>query len=138
MKTRFSLLIAGAMIPAPFVDRAQKFRRWYRTKVLELFKSVDVLIAPATPCAAPAVGTEWLTINGQRVQARPSLGLLTQPISLIGLPVCSVPVWGCHPTMPIGVQLIAAPWREGLVLRVAHQLEMAGVVQAPVATLQPA
>jgi len=39
--------------------------------------------------------------------------------------------------MPIGVQLIAAPWREGLLLRVAHQLEMAGIVQAPVATLAP-
>ena len=43
---------------------------------------VDVLIAPATPCAAPAIGTEWLEINGQRLPARPSLGLLTQPISL--------------------------------------------------------
>src|ERR1043166_8085964 len=31
-------LIAGAMVPAVLVDRAQKFRRWYRAKVLELFK----------------------------------------------------------------------------------------------------
>ena len=31
-------LIAGAMVPAPLVDRAQKFRRWYRAQVLELFK----------------------------------------------------------------------------------------------------
>ena len=130
--------LAGALLPAAWVVQAQRLRRWFAIRAAELFHDVDVLIAPATPCAAPAVGTEWLTINGQRVQARPSLGLLTQPISLIGLPVCSVPVWGCHPTMPIGVQLIAAPWREGLVLRVAHQLEMAGVVQAPVATLQPA
>src|SRR4051794_9021789 len=30
-------LIAGAMVPAPLVDRAQKFRRWYRAQVLELF-----------------------------------------------------------------------------------------------------
>jgi Asp-tRNA(Asn)/Glu-tRNA(Gln) amidotransferase A subunit family amidase len=30
-------LLAGAMIPAPLVDRAQKFRRWYRARVLELF-----------------------------------------------------------------------------------------------------
>src|SRR5438477_7050358 len=33
-------LLAGAMLPAPLVERAQKFRRWYRTQVLELFKSV--------------------------------------------------------------------------------------------------
>src|SRR5450631_3622704 len=39
-------LLAGAMIPAPLVDRAQKFRRWYREQVLKLFETVDVLIAP--------------------------------------------------------------------------------------------
>jgi AtzE family amidohydrolase len=129
--------LAGALLPAAWVVQAQRLRRWFAMRAAELFQDVDVLIAAATPCAAPAIGTEWLTINGQRLPARPSLGLLTQPISLIGLPVCSVPVWGCHPTMPIGVQLIAAPWREGLLLRVAHQLEMAGIVQAPVATLAP-
>src|SRR6516164_2653278 len=49
-------LIAGAMIPAPLIDRAQKFRRWYRAQLLDIFKSVDVLIAPATPCVAPKLG----------------------------------------------------------------------------------
>jgi aspartyl-tRNA(Asn)/glutamyl-tRNA(Gln) amidotransferase subunit A len=33
--------------------------------------------------------------------------------------------------MPIGVQIIAAPWREDIALRVAHVLERAGVVSAP-------
>ena len=31
-------LIAGAMVPAPLVDKAQKFRRWYRARMLELFE----------------------------------------------------------------------------------------------------
>ena len=59
------------------------------------------------------------------------MGLLTQPISCIGLPVVTVPVWGCDPKAPhlsIGVQLVAAPWREDLLLRVAHQLQQQGVV----------
>lgn len=63
------------------------------------------------------------------------MGLLTQPISCIGLPVCAVPVWGAHASLPIGVQLIGAPWREDLVLRAAAALEAAGVVQSPVAAL---
>ena len=130
--------LAGALLPAGWVVEAQRLRRWFALRAAELFQEVDVLIAPATPCAAPAIGTEWLTLNGQRLPARPSLGLLTQPISLIGLPVCAVPVWDCHPTMPIGVQLIAAPWREGMLLRVAHQLELAGVVRSPVAALPAA
>ena len=46
-------LIAGAMIPAALVNRAQKFRRWYRGEVLKLFDTVDAILAPATPCTAP-------------------------------------------------------------------------------------
>src|SRR6267142_287725 len=57
-------LIAGAMIPAPFVDKAQKFRRWYRGQVLELFKSVDVILAPATPCVAPKLGQSTFVLDG--------------------------------------------------------------------------
>jgi aspartyl-tRNA(Asn)/glutamyl-tRNA(Gln) amidotransferase subunit A len=33
--------------------------------------------------------------------------------------------------LPIGVQIIAAPWREDIALRIAHALELMGVVQAP-------
>jgi Asp-tRNA(Asn)/Glu-tRNA(Gln) amidotransferase A subunit family amidase len=61
--------------------------------------------------------------------------LLTQPISCIGLPVCAVPVWGADAALPIGVQVIAAPWREDLVLRIAASLEARGIVGAPVAAL---
>jgi aspartyl-tRNA(Asn)/glutamyl-tRNA(Gln) amidotransferase subunit A len=33
--------------------------------------------------------------------------------------------------MPIGVQIIAAPWREDIALRVAYALERSGVASAP-------
>ena len=127
--------LAGALLPAAWLVQAQRVRRWFALRAAELLADVDVLLAPATPCVAPEIGTEWLDINGQRLPARPSLGLLTQPISCIGLPVCAVPVWGVHAHLPIGVQVIAAPWREDLALRVAHALEAAGVAHAPVASL---
>ena len=116
-------LIAGAMVPAPLVDRAQKFRRWYRAQVLELFESVDVIIAPATPCTAPKLGQLTFMLDGVELPVRANLGIYTQPISFIGLPVVAVPV-PLEP-MPIGVQIIAAPWREDIALRVAHALEQA-------------
>jgi 1-carboxybiuret hydrolase len=122
-------LLAGAMIPAPMVDRAQKFRRWYRSQVLDLFKSVDVIIAPATPCVAPKLGQATFVLDGVELPVRANIGIHTQPISFIGLPVVAVPV-PLEP-MPIGVQIIAAPWREDIALRVAHALERAGVVSAP-------
>jgi 1-carboxybiuret hydrolase len=122
-------LIAGALIPAPLVDRAQKFRRWYRAQVLELFRSVDVILAPATPCVAPKLGQTTFVLDGVELPVRANIGIHTQPISFIGLPVVAVPV-PLEP-MPIAVQIIAAPWREDIALRVAHALERAGIVAAP-------
>ena len=122
-------LIAGAMVPAPLVMQAQKFRRWYREQVLELFKGVDAILAPATPCTAPRIGQQTFVLDGVELPVRANLGLYTQPISFIGLPVVAVPV-PLKP-LPIGVQIIAEPWREDVALRIAHALEREGVAAAP-------
>ena len=130
--------LAGALLPAAWVVQSQRVRHWFARQVAASFQHVDVLLAPATPCTAPPIGTEWIDINGQRLPARASMGLLTQPVSCIGLPVATVPLWGLDaaaPHLPIGVQVIAAPWREDLCLRVARALEVAGVVSAPIAKL---
>ena len=127
-------LIAGALIPAALVERAQRFRRWYARAVAEVFASVDVILAPATPCRAPRGGETTLVLDGVAMPLRPNIGVFTQPISFIGLPVAAVPV---RPDegLPLGVQVIAAPWREDRALRVARALEAAGVAAAPVARL---
>jgi 1-carboxybiuret hydrolase len=122
-------LIAGAMVPATLVNKAQKFRRWYRTRVLELFSEIDVILAPATPCTAPLIGQQTFVLDGVQLPVRANLGIYTQPISFIGLPVVAVPV-PLKP-LPIAVQIIAAPWREDVALKVARALELAGVAAAP-------
>ena len=116
-------------MPSSLVVQAQKFRRWYQGEVLALFKDVDAILAPATPCTAPAIGQQTFTLDGVETPVRANLGIYTQPISFIGLPVVAVPV--PLTPMPIGVQVIAAPWREDIALRVAHALEKMGVVAAP-------
>jgi 1-carboxybiuret hydrolase len=121
-------LIAGAMIPATLVAKAQKFRRWYREQVLPLFAKVDAILAPATPCVAPAIGQQTFVLDGVEVNVRANIGIYTQPISFIGLPVVVVPV-PLDP-LPIGIQIIAAPWREDIPLRIAWALEQAGVAAA--------
>ena len=122
-------LIAGAMTPASLVVKAQKFRRWYREQVVKLFDEVDAVLAPATPCPAPLIGQQTFMFGDTELPVRANLGLYTQPISFIGLPVVAVPV-PLSP-LPIGVQIIAAPWREDIALRIAHALEKQGVVAAP-------
>ncbi len=126
-------LLAGALLPAGWIERAQKFRRAFRDEMLEMFKDVDVIIAPATPMRAPKLGQKTAVFGGVEMPIRPNLGIFTQPISFIGLPVVAAPIWLDGHKLPLGVQVIAAPWREDFALRVARQLEKTGTAKAPVA-----
>ncbi len=120
--------LAGAMLPAAWYVQAQRARRWFHDAMMRVFADVDLIIAPATPCPSPLVGQKTLELRGETVPLRPNLGLFTQPISAIGLPVAAVPVFGDG--LPIGVQIIAAPWREDLCLRAAYALQQDGVCEA--------
>ncbi len=128
--------LAGALIPATWYLQAQRFRSWYRDRVRALFTEVDIILAPATPCPAPLIGQTTLVLDGEEVPLRPNLGVYTQPLSFIGVPIVTVPVQH-RGALPIGVQVIAAPYNEALALRVAAFLESKGVVSAPVPTWKP-
>ncbi|MDR3432191.1 MAG: AtzE family amidohydrolase [Rouxiella aceris] len=127
-------LLAGAMIPSAWYIQAQRFRHQFQQQVLAMFAHWDILIAPATPCAATLIGQENIEINGITLPTRASMGMLTQPISFLGLPVVSVPLTTAS-GLPIGVQLIAPPWREDLCLRAAWALEQRGIVSVSSTTI---
>ena len=128
-------LVAGGLIPASWVVQAQRVRQHAYREAVDLFDHFDLLIAAAAPAVAPRIGQETLVINGRSIPTKAGLGVLTQPISCIGLPVCTVPVWpneGDTPedrALPVGVQLIGAPWREDLCLAAGRMLELAGVAE---------
>ncbi|WP_293156569.1 MULTISPECIES: AtzE family amidohydrolase [unclassified Microcoleus] len=121
--------LAGTMIPATWYVQAQRFRQWYRSQIREIFQHTDIILAPATPIAAPEIGVEKMVIAGQEMLVRPNLGLFTQPLSFIGLPVLCVPVKPPG-ALPLGVQIIGAPYSEAVILRVAAVLEAQGIVSA--------
>ena len=126
-------LLAAALLPAALYVKAQRFRAWYRARVAEVFRDMDVVLAPTTPWVAPPIGApRTATVDGVEVMTRQHLGVFTQPLSFVGLPVISVPV--VRPgLLPLGVQLVAAPFNETALFRVARWLEEKGVVAAPVA-----
>jgi AtzE family amidohydrolase len=123
--------LAGVLIPSNWYLQAQRFRQWYKNQVREIFQDVDVILAPTTPISAPLIGQETMILDGEEILVRPHLGLFTQPLSFIGLPVLSVPIQRPN-ALPLGVQLIAAPYNEALILQVAAFLEAQGIVSAPV------
>ena len=126
-------LIAGALLPATWVQTAQRFRRWFAGQAEALFREHDILLAPATPMSAPLLGTQTVQLDGVELPLRPNIGVYTQPISFIGLPVVAVPLWPEGRHLPLAVQVIAPAWREDLALRVARVLERDGIARAPVA-----
>ncbi len=128
--------LAGALLPAHWLLQAQRVRAAYRARALAVFEDVDVILAPATPYVAPRIGQDMIEVDGETIPVRPNLGVFTQPISCIGLPVIAAPIadpaaLGTPGGLPIGVQLIGAPWAEATLFRVAAALEAAGVCAAP-------
>ena len=96
-----------------------------------------MVLTPATPFPAPKIGAPATTrVADVEVPMRGHLGVFTQPWSFIGLPALSAPI--ADPgALPLGVQLVAAPFMEESLFRVAARLEQDGVVAAPVASARP-
>ena len=121
--------LAGSLLPASWYQHAQRFRSVFRERMRELLRTVDVILAPATPCPAIRIGQPTIQIAGTDLLSRPNVGIFTQPFSFVGLPIVSVPVFA-HGSLPLGVQVIGPAYKEEWVLRVAGQLERTGVACA--------
>jgi aspartyl-tRNA(Asn)/glutamyl-tRNA(Gln) amidotransferase subunit A len=87
-------------------------RRW-RVRMLELFDGLDLVLLPTTPGTAPLVA------DSEMIATTARLTRFTYPWSLAWLPACSVPCGIDGRGLPVGVQLVGAPWRDDMVLRAA-------------------
>ncbi|KMO94934.1 amidase [Streptomyces roseus] len=111
---------------AQAVTGAQQLSR----RVVEGFVAgFDLLVTPTMACLPPAIGA-WRAGTGEDPMAalRNSypMGVFTSLFNVTGQPAISVPVHHDPASgLPVGVQIIAAPWREDLLLQVAHLLEQA-------------
>jgi 1-carboxybiuret hydrolase len=121
--------LAGALLPASWYQHAQRFRTVFRNSMRELFRTVDVILAPATPCPAITIGQPTIRIGGKDLPSRPNVGIFTQPFSFVGVPIVTVPIFDSG-SLPLGVQIIGPAYREEWVLRVAQQLQQLGIARA--------
>ena len=125
--------LAGTLVPGAWYAHAQRFRRWYCRQLAELFREVDVILTPVTPYPAHPIGQAFIELGGQKLSAAGHLGVFTQPLSFAGLPALAAPVVTAAETgsLPLAVQIVAAPWREDLIFRVAAAAERVGVLATP-------
>ncbi len=121
-------LLAGAMLPVAAYLKAWEVRARWRRQVARAFETYDILLAPATPTVAPRIDEGTILIDGKPASARANLGIYCQALSLAGVPVISAPY--DKGTLPIGVQCVTAPGREGMLFDWLEKLEAEGVFSA--------
>jgi AtzE family amidohydrolase len=129
-------LIAGVMQAPESMAMVRRLRAAYLAQARALFARFDVLIAPATPFSATRLDEPMIEFGGRQVLVRANAGLYAQPISFIGLPVIAAPV-KTGARLPIGVQMIAAPWAEQTLFRAAAFLEREGVIGVTDPVVEP-
>ena len=103
-----------------YYKKAQQLRTLFRQDFREAFEQCDALVTPVSPTPAFRLG-ERLDDPLQMYLA----DVFTTPVSLAGLPAISVPCGYTQQDLPIGLQLIAPPFCEALVLQVAAAFETA-------------
>ena len=94
-------------------------RRTFSSWFVEHGGAFDAVILPTTPCAAPRIS------GLDAVATAPLLTRLTAPFNLTGLPAMSVPCGVTPDGLPVGLQIVGAPWAEQRVLRVGRAYELA-------------
>lgn len=117
-------ILKGKEISAAEYIRGRRELEEVRRDIRNSFAGVDVLITPTTPMAAPSIAA----LKADPDALRPAeLRLLrnTRPFNVWGLPAISVPCGFTESGLPIGMQIAGRPWREDIVLRLAHAYERA-------------
>jgi aspartyl-tRNA(Asn)/glutamyl-tRNA(Gln) amidotransferase subunit A len=103
-----------------YYKKAQQLRTLFRQDFRQAFTQCHALLAPVAPTAAFRLG-ERLDDPLQMYLA----DVFTIPVNLAGLPAMSMPCGFTPQQLPIGLQLIAPPFRETTILQVAAAFEAA-------------
>lgn len=121
----WALIEQGRLVSAVDYLTAQKLRTVFRKEFDRIWKTVDVIITPATPVTAPRTDENQINIDGYNEDTRMASTRMARAINLIGEPALSMPCGVSSNGLPIGLQLITAPFRDSWLLRVGRAVEEA-------------
>lgn len=116
------MLGMGASPATKEYANALRVREKAQDEFREVFKKVDVIIAPTSPVMANNIGEEHVDLNGKQVDFLSNIIRLTSPGNYTGLPTLAVPC-GLVDNMPVGLQVIGPEFREDLVLKAGYAIE---------------
>ncbi|MFE2062693.1 amidase [Streptomyces sp. NPDC059467] len=112
-----------------YAESVLKTQRLSRRIVEGFLAGFDLLVTPTMACLPPRVGAWRAGTDANPLAALLNsypMGVFTSVFNVTGQPAISLPVHHDEATgLPVGVQLVAAPWREDLLLQVSRTLELA-------------
>ena len=112
-------LQAGAAFSSGEYSLARRTQAEFRRRMERFFSEYDLLLTPATPIAAPPIQ------GPDAVEQARLLTRFTAPFNLSGLPALSLPCGFTAAGLPLGLQMVAAPWQEARLLAAAQAYEQA-------------
>ena len=123
-EVRRRILIGTYVLSAGYYDayyaRAQKVRTLILRDFTEAYKKCDVILTPATPGAAFAIGEKTADPVSMYLN-----DVFTVTVNLAGLPGLVVPAGLTENGLPLGLQIIGKAFDEATVLRVGRGIETA-------------
>jgi amidase len=119
-----TLLDIGRTTPATDYAAVAIWRREFRGRLMEIFRAVDVLVAPVLPMAPPTIAEMAEAVNGPPLAAAP-LTAYTVPFNLAGVPSLTLPMGRAPSGAPLGFQLIGPDLAEARLLSAGAAYEAA-------------
>ena len=117
----YARLQQASTITTPMYEEALQYKKRAAEEARAIFESVDIFFTPTVPITAPLINER--TIDHQEFShIREVLTRFTAPTNFISLPSMNIPI-GRDGHLPIGGQLIAAPFKENLLYEVGERLE---------------
>jgi aspartyl-tRNA(Asn)/glutamyl-tRNA(Gln) amidotransferase subunit A len=118
-----ALLDQGSLIPATDYVNAQRQRKLFLGQYRALFRGIDCLFTPSTPITAPRIGQTEIALDGARYDTRILTTRFVRGFNVLGFPALSIPCGASAEGLPIGLQMIARPFEENLLLALGEALE---------------
>mgnify|MGYP003632038113 CR=1 FL=1 len=123
------IMVGAYVLSAGYYDayyiKAQKVRRLIQNDFIEAYKKVDVILTPATPSSAFAIGE-----NEDDPIKMYLNDIFTVTVNMAGLPGMSVPAGMDSRGLPLGLQVIGRPFDEATILRTCRFIEKSAALSA--------
>ena len=121
------ILIGTYVLSSGYYDayylRAQKVRTLIKRDFEKVFNDgIDLILTPATPSAAFAIGDEEMASDPVKMFLN---DVFTVTVNMAGLPGISVPAGLDESGLPLGLQLIGKPFAEEELFQAANVIEQA-------------